>query len=212
MDVECCPFLPCQPLVDARETLTPPPIFPPATLRVVLLYPPRPGQRRRRTSRLYLTEVAVRSDCRRRGVGRVLLGLVDDVAKELKTSEVGGRFGFGGGWLRLTSPLILLLCYSAFGWLYRPWLGAKWAAYLLGWAALGCFGFGFVLCSEIWNPLCSCRCSFLPVRPRFRLVYSSKCGLRGVFFWLFLLSPLVFSPPDVNGHNFSRHISKLCLF
>eukprot|EP00752_Nemacystus_decipiens_P016311 g14587.t1 len=39
-------------------------------------------------ARLYLTEVAVRSDCRRMGVGRVLLGLVDDVAKELKTSEV----------------------------------------------------------------------------------------------------------------------------
>lgn len=54
-----------------------------------------------RSSRLYLTEVAVRSDCRRRGVGRVLLGLVDDVAEELKTSEVGearfrsGVFGSG---------------------------------------------------------------------------------------------------------------------
>eukprot|EP00903_Cladosiphon_okamuranus_P005587 g5560.t1 len=41
-----------------------------------------------KVARLYLTEVAVRSDCRRKGVGRVLLGLVDDVAKELKTSEV----------------------------------------------------------------------------------------------------------------------------
>ncbi|CAN0205820.1 unnamed protein product, partial [Ectocarpus sp. 12 AP-2014] len=39
-------------------------------------------------SRLYLTEVAVRSDCRRMGVGRVLLELVDDVARALKTSEV----------------------------------------------------------------------------------------------------------------------------
>lgn len=41
--------------------------------------------------RLYLTEVAVRSDCRRLGVGRVLLGMVDDVARELQTSEVGSR-------------------------------------------------------------------------------------------------------------------------
>ncbi|CAN0449239.1 unnamed protein product, partial [Ectocarpus sp. 8 AP-2014] len=39
-------------------------------------------------ARLYLTEVAVRSDCRRMGVGRVLLELVDDVARALKTSEV----------------------------------------------------------------------------------------------------------------------------
>lgn len=29
------------------------------------------------------------------GVGRVLLELVDDVARALKTSEVGSRFGFG---------------------------------------------------------------------------------------------------------------------
>lgn len=28
------------------------------------------------------------------GVGRVLLELVDDVARALKTSEVGSRFGF----------------------------------------------------------------------------------------------------------------------
>lgn len=43
------------------------------------------------------------------GVGRVLLGLVDDVAKELKTSEVGGLVGgWVGlvGWARIKEILI----------------------------------------------------------------------------------------------------------
>lgn len=42
--------------------------------------------------RLYLTEVAVRSDCRRLGIARHLLALVDDVASQLRTSEVGCEF------------------------------------------------------------------------------------------------------------------------
>ncbi|CAM9342433.1 unnamed protein product [Laminaria digitata] len=39
-------------------------------------------------ARLYLTEVAVRSDSRNLGLGSALLGLVDDVAKQLHTYEV----------------------------------------------------------------------------------------------------------------------------
>lgn len=36
----------------------------------------------------------MRSDCRRLGVGSILLGFVDDVAKHLATAEVGGVSDF----------------------------------------------------------------------------------------------------------------------
>ncbi|CAM9483180.1 unnamed protein product [Choristocarpus tenellus] len=39
-------------------------------------------------SRIYLTEVAVREDCRRMGIGTYLLNFVDDVALKLGASEV----------------------------------------------------------------------------------------------------------------------------
>lgn len=89
----------------------------------------------RRTSRLYLTEVAVRSDCRRKGVGRVLLGLVDDVAKQLKTSEVGGRVWLWGGWLQKdfkARPFILsCVPLRSIGIVHRRWKRG-WEACLLG--------------------------------------------------------------------------------
>lgn len=52
-------------------------------MRVQSLRSPRPLR-----DRLYLTEVAVREECRRLGLGSGLLTLVEDVARHLNTREV----------------------------------------------------------------------------------------------------------------------------